>query len=337
MESLEPRDLAPAVADFLRQLGGPAFIRVPGRDPSRTRAVATLLHGNEPSGVRALHAWLRSGAVPAVNAVFLIGSVATALASPLFSHRALPGRPDLNRCFGTACEGHEAELAKEALAALRQSEPEALVDLHNTTGQTPAYGVGSALSEFHLGLVSLFAARYVHSDLRIGALVEATENDFPSATIECGRAGDPSADAVARSGLERYLSAAALDLRPTERGAIEVLGRPVRVRVRAGVRVAFDSGPVPGVELTLVAGVDQNNWAPLPPGGLLGWLGRPETWPITAEGSDGTDVSRDLFAVGGNVLRARLELIPIMFTKDPEIAVSDCLFYAVQRVTATES
>ena len=81
---------------------------------------------------------------------------------------------------------------------------------------------------------------------------------------------------------------------------------------------------------------NQNNWAPLPPGGVLGWLGRPGNWPITAEGSAGTDVSRDLFAVCGNVLRARQELIPIMFTKDPEIAISDCLFYAVQPIFATE-
>ena len=44
---------------WLRQLGGPTAIRLSGRDRSRCRTVVTLLHGNEPSGVRALHGWLR--------------------------------------------------------------------------------------------------------------------------------------------------------------------------------------------------------------------------------------------------------------------------------------
>ena len=104
-------EVPPGVEEFLRWLGGPAAIRVPGRDRSRARAVTTLLHGNEPSGVRAVHAWLRSGALPAVDALLFVGAVPAALEPPGFALRSLPGAADLNRCFLAPFEGPDAELA----------------------------------------------------------------------------------------------------------------------------------------------------------------------------------------------------------------------------------
>ena len=145
-------DLWPAdVEGFLRQLGGPAWITVPGRDRSRCRVVSTLLHGNEPSGARAVLAWLRSGVEPAVDTVFFIGSVAAALEPPGFAHRTLFGERDLNRCFLPPFQGPEGELAREVLARIRALRPEALVDLHNTTGHTPPYGVGPRSDAARLG------------------------------------------------------------------------------------------------------------------------------------------------------------------------------------------
>ena len=40
--------------EFLRLLGGPACLFLEGEDDTRTRALVTLLHGNEPSGLMAL-------------------------------------------------------------------------------------------------------------------------------------------------------------------------------------------------------------------------------------------------------------------------------------------
>ena len=97
---------------FLQELGGPAWIRVPGRDASRTRVVSTLLHGNEPSGVRAIHAWLRSGARPAVDTAFFVGPVEAARVPPGFAHRTRFGHRDLNRCFLPPFPGSEGELAR---------------------------------------------------------------------------------------------------------------------------------------------------------------------------------------------------------------------------------
>ena len=165
-----------------------------------------MLHGNEPSGVRAVHAWLRSGVAPATDAVFYIGSVEAALAAPPWSHRALPHARDANRCFAPPFGGLEGERARELIEWLEAERPDALVDLHNNSGRSPAYGVGAVADAAHLGLTSLFADRFMLSDLRLGTLTEASERFTTSIVVECGRAQDPVADAVALAGLERYLS-----------------------------------------------------------------------------------------------------------------------------------
>lgn len=70
-----PRTLGRSPLEWLEQLQKPTVVRVAGRDRSRTRAMATLLHGNEPSGLFALHRWLLEQHTPEVNMLFLLGGV----------------------------------------------------------------------------------------------------------------------------------------------------------------------------------------------------------------------------------------------------------------------
>jgi succinylglutamate desuccinylase len=315
--------------DLLRELGGPVLVHAPGRDRSRTRVVATLVHGNEPSGLRAVHRWLRDGASPAVDTLFAIASVEAALVPPGFAHRARPDGRDLNRCFRPPFDGREGRLARALLEAIEEAAPEALVDLHNTTGHTPPYGVAPRADAGHVGLVGLFADRLVRSDLRLGALVEATDAICPSVTIECGMAGDPAADACAREGLDRFLAAGG----PARASArVRVLTNPVRVRVRPGTQIRYGSGPDPEVDLVVARDVDRHNFETLAPGTPFGWSA--SGWPIEACGADGRDVSADLFALEGGALCARRPLVPIMMTTNAEIAASDCLFYVVDEEQA---
>ena len=110
--------------ELLALLGGPAFLYQTGEDSTRTRIVSTLLHGNEPSGLHAVQSWLRSGQRPAVNTLFFIGVVETALGPPHFHYRFLPGRRDFNRCWLPPYEGPEAETAQQALRVMRESGAE---------------------------------------------------------------------------------------------------------------------------------------------------------------------------------------------------------------------
>jgi len=326
--SLPERDL-----DFLRELAGPSLIRIPGRDSSRVRVASTLLHGNEPSGLRAMLRYLRSGVVPAVDVVLFIGAVGTALCEPPFFNRAIPGERDANRCWRPPWDTPQGEVARQVLDQLRAIAPECLVDLHNNTGHNPAYGVAFQIGHAELSLVSLFADRAVHTPIELGTLVEATVDLCPSVTVECGRAGDAVADAAAWVGLERYLDWDVIDFeKPLV--PLMLLEEPVRVCVREGTTLAFGDAPDFAAEVTISRDIDKHNFERLAPGSAIGWLRDPHAWPLLAERADGVECSRELFEVEDGVLRSRRAFVPIMMTTNRRIALSDCLFYAVQRAAS---
>ena len=85
--------------EFLQKLSGPTHIHISGKDPSRARAVVTLLHGNDPSGLHAIHEMLKQPVEPAVDIHYFIPSVDAAKQAPGFIYRMLPHHKDLNRGF----------------------------------------------------------------------------------------------------------------------------------------------------------------------------------------------------------------------------------------------
>ena len=103
LPTLTSEILGDSYLDFLQQLGGPAWFTVEGRDTSRRRVIVTLLHGNEPSGLKAVHALLSEEIVPATDLGILVAGADAALCEPLLTHRYIPGERDLNRTVG----GHE--------------------------------------------------------------------------------------------------------------------------------------------------------------------------------------------------------------------------------------
>jgi len=322
----QPADLPERPADFLRALGGPCVIRVPGRDRSRARAVTTLLHGNEPSGLIAIHRWLRDGTEPAVDALLVVANVAAALAPPGFGHRALPGHEDLNRCFLGPFESEEGRLAREILTELRDAKPEAVIDVHNNTGHNPPYGVGVEPTPQALHLAALFGHRFVWSHLKLGALVEAI-TDLPSVTVEVGRSGDPGADEVAHAGLTRFLGTERLfEREPTP---VQVLVMPMRVRLQPGARLAIADEPHPEADLTIQADLDRHNFEVVAPETLIGWT-RSSRFPLELIDEAGADRAGEYFALEDGRIRTRLPMIPIMITTDVATAASDCLFYIVR-------
>jgi hypothetical protein len=330
VETPHPDSVGDTPAVFLDWLGGPTLLRLAGCDRSRVRGVATLLHGNEPSGLRALHAFVRRGETPAVDLVCFVGAVDAARRPPGFTARMLPGARDLNRCFTPPFLGPEGELAGEALRLLREAGCEALIDLHNNTGHNPAYGVATVADAARINLTALFGERLIASDLRLGTLTEATSGDFPSVTIECGRAGDPASDRAALAGLARYAAMEALETRRVQATHVTILEDPVRVCARPEVRLAFASEPVAGADLTLTDDLDRHNFELLLPGVPVGWVARGRRWPLEARGADGVEVSREWFVLRDQLLETRRAAVPIMMTVDVAVAKSDCLFYLVR-------
>jgi hypothetical protein len=327
IEDVRAADVPRDEASLLAWLGGPTLVRIAGRDRSRTRAVGALLHGNEPSGLRAVHALLRGAEHPAVDILCFVGAVGAASAPPAFTHRALPGHRDLNRCFRAPFDGEEGAIAREALAAIERARPEALVDLHNNTGHNPAYAIGVHATPAHLALASLFATRFIHTTLRLGSLMEGLGADIPAITVECGRAGLPSADTFARQRLARLVGLRAL---PTASPPMQIFVDPVRVTLRRGATVAFDETPRTECDLTLRGDVDRHNFGRLEAGTRIGWVASGALLPLEARGGSGDDVAAELFEVRGGELVAAQSFVPVMMTTDPGVAAADCLFYAVR-------
>jgi hypothetical protein len=332
-EDLRREQISDDINQFLRVLRGPTVLTIPGHDESRTRALITLLHGNEPSSVRAFHRWLLRDQRPAVNILVVIAAVEAALTEPGFGLRFLPGARDFNRCWFPPFDGAEGEMAKRILNLLHSAHPECLVDLHNNSSHTPPYGIAPKIGAPERNLVSLFANRFVHTPLELGTLVEATQSDFPSVSIECGRSGDPAADEAAFEGLDRYLSREDLALEGTPR-PMTLLVDPVRICIPEGVEIAFGEGPDLAIDLTVSQDIDRHNFELLPRGTQIGWLGARGIWPIEIQSREGRARGGEFFTINAGVLETLRPLIPVMMTTNVRSAIDDCLFYALQPAEA---
>lgn len=323
IDSVVATEIPEDLGGFLEWLGGPCLLRVPGRDRSRVRAAAGLLHGNEPSGAVAIHSWLRSGVVPAVDALLFVGAVEAARMEPRFTHRMVPGGRDLNRVFAAPYEGPDAKVAEALLQQLHSSGCEALVDLHNASGSNPSFAITTRVDRHRSGLVSLFTRRCVHADVRLGTLIEALESVCPAVVIECGRAGEAAADRCGTDGLADYFQR---DTLPTC-DDITLYRRMIRVTVREGLDVVVANQPS-GAPLTVRSDLERLNFERIAPGTSLGWSEHADA--LVARDGAGTDVSdRYLEHVDGE-LRAKRATTPIMITTSMPAVQADCLGYFVQ-------
>jgi len=320
------RDLPESPEALLDWLKGPTLFRRQGRDRSRVRTVIGLLHGNEPSGLVALHRALLHPEPFAVDTLLFLGAVEAARAEPRHGHRMLPGRRDLNRSFGLPPSDTDTRIAAAARRLLGERLPEAVIDVHNNTGENPAYGVGLRESETLLGLTRLFARRFIHTEYRMGTLIETFDASCPALTIEAGRAGDPAADALAARGVLDFLTLPRLEALPRE-PAVQVLRRAIRVELAPGLELAYAHEPT-AADLVLDVDLDRHNFCELAPGSRIGFV-RAAVWPLRAVAADGRERSRELFEVEAGELFTRVPMVPVMITTQPAMARADCLFYAL--------
>jgi hypothetical protein len=282
----------------------------------------------------ALHRWLLSGQQPAVNLLFIVASVHAALESPRFSHRMLPRARDLNRCFKPPFDDEQGRLAQEILELLRLHRPEAVVDMHNTSGSGPSFGVCTHLDRQHDALVSLFTRRLVVSRLSLGALMDISDGTCPTVTIEVGGRLDDEAHALAFDGLQRYALAERVLAHEEEVDfGIEILRDPIRLELRDGVTLAYDDEPRPGHDITLRSDIEHHNFGEVSCDTPLGWVKDEPQTLFRATDAFGRCAVTALVRCDGGVLFPSQGLKLFMITTNASIAQSDCLFYAV----ATES
>lgn len=321
-------DLAQSPEAMLSRYGGPLCIKVDGADRSRCRALVTLLHGNEPSGLHAIWHWLRSAERPAVNLLLLIASASAALCEPLFSHRMLPRARDLNRCFRPPFEDEQGHLAEEILTLLELHQPEAVVDMHNTSGRGPDFAVVAFDDPVHDAIAALFSHRLVVCALGLGALMERSSDTCPIVTVEVGGREDPSADVIALAGLQRFAQAPRIS--PLRGNApLEKLHAPLRLELRDGVTLTYAEAPQRGHDVTLNPVIEHHNFGTVTVDTPLGWSDADPRQLFQARDASGLCAVRQLLQVIDGVLYPAQPLILFMITTHAGIAEGDCLFYAV--------
>ena len=315
--------------EFLALLQKPTLIKVAGKNTTRTRAVATLLHGNEPSGFFAIHRWLRLQETPPVNFLFFVGNVWAAKLIPCFYNRQLPDGRDLNRCFKPPFDGIEGQVANTLLEIMHKIQPEALIDIHNTSGTGPSFAVTIKKDKNHLALSALFTERLMYTQLRLGALMEYSERDVPTVTVECGGAQDEHAHLCAWEGLLRYIHADDVFKQQQTDWELEVLTNPVRVEILPDVTLTYSNEPDPKEDITLRPDIEHFNFGTIQTDVTLGWVGSKGLNCFRIIDSNGRDIRDQVLRIENGVLKPAQAIKAFMITANYGIAKSDCLMYVV--------
>jgi len=316
--------------NYLRAVSHPHCIHVKGRNSSPCRFVVTLLHGNEPSGLIAALQLIKDQIEPVCDIYIAVMNVAAALCPPFFSHRQLPDKRDLNRCFKPPYIDAEGQLAYQLLEMIHDKNPESLLDIHNTSGMGPAFGVAVHLDSKHDALVSLFTERLIVTDLKLGALMELSEADVPTVTIECGGADDPESSRIAFDGLKRYFLKENLYNLDSAPWPIEVLHNPVRLELEDRTSITYAERRSDSADITLVADIEHYNFGTVNSSTLLGWISPVKKHLLKVRNARGEESLEDWFQCKGGELRPARTLKLFMITSRGDIAKSDCLLYAVR-------
>jgi len=317
------------IEQFLEFLPGPSRIKVAGVDSSRCRVLVTLLHGNEPSGMNALHTLLKQGCKPAVDIFCYLIATESAGLQPLFSHRQVPGKRDFNRCFLPPYDiDDQGPVCRQLLAEIRELAPETVVDMHNTSGEGPSFGVTTSYDDKHDDIVSLFTDRLVVTDLRLGALMETNTTELPVVTIECGGAFEAVADRIAYEGLQRYFTTRTLFASGTRDYDIELFFNPVRIEMHQASSIACGESRVADTDITLTMDIEHHNFGLVTPDTLLGWIDPGAMDKMAAFDSERSNHFKHLYREQDGGLYPRRNQKLFMITSNLDIARSDCLWYA---------
>lgn len=320
-----PDEVGDDHVEFLHLLGKPTWITVPGEDETRRRAIVTLLHGNEPSGLKAIHDILKRGIVPATDLGIFVANVSAASLEPVFSHRFLPDEEDLNRCFNPPRDTDQRRLAEALLNKLDDFAPEAIVDTHNTSAHSEPFAVATSDSPRTLQLAQHFTRRLVLMDLRLGTLIEQRCRTGPIVTIEFGGIMDPRADIMASETLEDFVTRR--HLFDMEVLPMMILRHPHRLEVDDATNLHYSSSVQDDADITIFNTIDQLNFSRVEAGTAIGWPGKEGISHLRLLSADGDDILQDYFAESRGHIVTTQPVTLFMATTDPYIAKKDCLLY----------
>ncbi|MBL4940705.1 MAG: succinylglutamate desuccinylase/aspartoacylase family protein [Colwellia sp.] len=333
------QDLHADYVQFLLSMSGPTVIDITGKNTSKCRVINTLLQGNEPSGLIALHRWLTTRdeqKLPVTNLRFIICSVEAASKNPLFSRRFIENTRDLNRCFGkqakaNANEDEQQGSYERALLieqVIREVKPEMVIDLHNASSPGPTFSVSSIITTETLSIASFFCQTLILSDLQIGALME---QNFacPFITIECGGNSDEQAHEVAFAGISHIAACKQIGYIHQEKN-VEVIYRPLRLQTKSNIKLSFAEHDEGYRGVTLKNNIEYFNFGGAQQDEMIGWTDGDGIENLQLVDNKGNNVINEYFYTRENQLVCKQNLRLFKATNNKQAALNDCLFYVVK-------
>jgi hypothetical protein len=310
--------------DFVARLGQPTWITLTGQDTTKSRAIVTLLHANEPSGLKAIHQFLKNRMKPRTNLGIFIASVDAALYPPAFSHRYLPAEKDMNRCFGQSGGSSQEQLANQIVDLLRKFEPEAVVDTHNTSAHSEPFAVAVSDDVRTRQIVQLFTKKLVVLKQSLGTLIEQNLG-CPVVTVEFGGFLDPNADELAASSLNRFISQRHIfDMEPE---TLQTLEKPLRLEVSSTAQLHYSTTVDSTGDITIYNTIDQLNFRRLKAFTTIGWISSEGFDQLSVSNTKQQNIAKDLFVEDAGFLKTKVPMTIFMATTDDHIARNDCLMY----------
>lgn len=326
-----PDDLLAAnERSLVRALEKPTLIRFPAAasaPPQPPRAIATLLHGDESTGLQALLYVLRRKRQYPFDLYVVLGNIEAANAAPGFGHRYLDGQEDFNRVWGSADPTTpQREAATAMLTELRDAGIASMVDVHNNTGNNPYYAIVTNLRADTINLATQFTSTLLHWDLGANTLMEALQHLCPAIAIECGLPGRHESLSFAIDALRRHLGTPQAATDQIERDH-DLVGELRKVTVRPEVRLQFGGRLTDDLDLVLPADADSYNFVEVAAGHTLGQVHPDAPLPLRATTPTGVDVTDELVALDGDRVVTRVSTIPVMLTRTVDAVRRDCLCY----------
>lgn len=324
---------------LLNSLTAPTVIDITGEDNRRCRVIVTLIHGNEPSGFIAIHRWLSlysqdKRLLPKTSLRFILASVEAAQLEPQLSHRYLPDGKDLNRCFNNPSTHDYYLRAQKISDAITAVSPEAVLDLHNTSGFSPAFAVATVENSAVLSLASLFCQSMIVSKISLGALMELN-TQCPIITIECGGREDQQSHEIAYQGILQL--GANSDISQCHHlTLVDIIEQPLRLQINAESPLSYANQQPEKIEgLVLKSYIEQFNFGDTCSGRTLGWVDGNGLDNLSLIDANGNNCIANYFCIEQNKLKSKVNMRLFMATGNLSIARNDCLCYIVARVNKT--
>jgi hypothetical protein len=315
--------------EILTEIGEPFCVFVPGKDTKRNRLVSTLIHGNEPSGYFAFLNWLKLKLTPATNTYFMVSGVGAALTKPYFTQRVMISGIDLNRSFYPPYNSYEGKLAKELLQLIELLKPEAIIDIHNTSGHSPDFAICVEPTKINLNISSMFTTKCLVINMQMGTMVEIASLKWNCAVIECGNANHPLANQIALRGLETFLKQNNLE-KYAPKDKISMLHDPVRLELKLGKKVLYSSEHDVAADIVMKPDVDKLNSEKLEVGCPIAKITDGSFDIFNFANEHGNADITEYFYIENKTLYAKIPIHLFMVTTNPVIAQNDCLFYVVK-------